>query len=372
MALKYAVASGNWSNTATWNGGTLPGAGDDVHANGLTVTIDQDVTVISISNKANAPAVAGGTFVISSNRTILANIYAGTVSGVACVQSSAAVVVSITGEIKGGTGSTTVGVSFTNGGSILYIIGNSYGGESSQQSHGVSSTGTVNFIGNAYGSSTGFINNAALVASYLFITGNVYGGSGVSGCYGVICNNSCIVNGNVYGGSNSINNVGIQVLGGTCIVNGILIGGATLTPALQNNNTSVVSIDVAFFGVNGSSPFVGCVRFKDSGSYLKALSVAGDEVIIVDETTIDFPLIENVRNGVNYLSGLKTGTLIVPSPSNVRKGVPTDDTIGTAEVTGEDIIEALNLSTNPLAERLRNVATVQTTGDQIAALNTEE
>jgi hypothetical protein len=55
MALRYAVATGNWSNTATWNGGTLPGVGDDVHANGFTVTIDQDINVNSISNKVNSP-----------------------------------------------------------------------------------------------------------------------------------------------------------------------------------------------------------------------------------------------------------------------------------------------------------------------------
>jgi hypothetical protein len=53
MALRYAVASGNWSNTATWNGGTLPTAVDDVFSNNFTVTIDGTFTVLSIRNTSN-------------------------------------------------------------------------------------------------------------------------------------------------------------------------------------------------------------------------------------------------------------------------------------------------------------------------------
>ena len=49
----YNAASGNWSTAANWKGGTLgdgnlPQSGDDVYANGKTVTIDQDITVASL------------------------------------------------------------------------------------------------------------------------------------------------------------------------------------------------------------------------------------------------------------------------------------------------------------------------------------
>ena len=70
MANRYAVASGNWSNTATWNGGTLPTSADDVRPNGFNVTIDQNITVLSLRNDASAPAVAGGTFTLTGNFTI--------------------------------------------------------------------------------------------------------------------------------------------------------------------------------------------------------------------------------------------------------------------------------------------------------------
>lgn len=52
MAIKYAIASGNWSNSAIWNGGTIPAVGDDVWANTFTVNVDQNITVSSLNNSA--------------------------------------------------------------------------------------------------------------------------------------------------------------------------------------------------------------------------------------------------------------------------------------------------------------------------------
>lgn len=70
MANKRAVASGNWSNTATWDGGTLPLAGDFVCANNFTVTVDVDINVGRLTTAALGLGVAGGTFTVSTTRTI--------------------------------------------------------------------------------------------------------------------------------------------------------------------------------------------------------------------------------------------------------------------------------------------------------------
>lgn len=54
MALRVAVASGNWSNPAIWNGGVLPTVGDVVASNTYTVTIDQDINVDRLTNATQA------------------------------------------------------------------------------------------------------------------------------------------------------------------------------------------------------------------------------------------------------------------------------------------------------------------------------
>ena len=54
MALRVAIASGNWSNPAIWNGGVLPAAGDLVASNTYTVTIDQNINVDSLTNIAQS------------------------------------------------------------------------------------------------------------------------------------------------------------------------------------------------------------------------------------------------------------------------------------------------------------------------------
>jgi hypothetical protein len=50
MATRFAIGTGNWSNTAIWDNGALPLSTDDIFANGFTITLDQDITVGSLRN----------------------------------------------------------------------------------------------------------------------------------------------------------------------------------------------------------------------------------------------------------------------------------------------------------------------------------
>ena len=66
MGLKVAVANGNWSNPAILSAGILPLHEDFVATNGFTVTLDQNITALGLTNTAQSytsavPAMTGYT-----------------------------------------------------------------------------------------------------------------------------------------------------------------------------------------------------------------------------------------------------------------------------------------------------------------------
>lgn len=171
MPDRWAVANGNWNNTATWNGGTLPGSGDDVFADGFSVTINQDVTVLSLRTTQRSGGTAGGSFNVSGQRIINADTYAGTTNCLSlstngCVQngdsygsqttnSRSGTILGGTsiqnGDAFGGNGTSSVGTSVNAG--LFY--GNATGGSASG-GHGVTvAAGGVAIVGIATGSTSG-------------------------------------------------------------------------------------------------------------------------------------------------------------------------------------------------------------------------
>ena len=59
MATRFATATGVWSNTGIWDGGTLPTSSDTVHPNGFTVSIDQDITIDGFNNNISPVYLPG-------------------------------------------------------------------------------------------------------------------------------------------------------------------------------------------------------------------------------------------------------------------------------------------------------------------------
>ena len=109
MAVRYAVVNGNWSAVGTWDGGaSLPTAGDDVYANGFTVTIDQDIEVNKISTEVcPTTSIGGGSFYTSlSGLCIIANIIPGTTT---CLDTQIPTqgTITIIGDIYGGDATQT-------------------------------------------------------------------------------------------------------------------------------------------------------------------------------------------------------------------------------------------------------------------------
>jgi hypothetical protein len=97
---------------------------------------------------------------------------------------------------------------------------------------------------------------------------------------------------------------------------------------------------------------------------------ANADITLGYNSTGAYPAEIDVRYNTPYsASPTRYGTLQVPLPQYVSQGVLTDNTTGTAVLTAEDFLNAISTSSNVVATRLKNVSTVQSTGDQIAAFN---
>jgi len=81
------------------------------------------------------------------------------------------------------------------------------------------------------------------------------------------------------------------------------------------------------------------------------------------------PAPSNVRSGIVYNGGNSTGTCSIPVAGSVALGAPVDATTGTAALTPAAVWDYLTASAstaNSMGERLRNAATVASTGQALA------
>jgi hypothetical protein len=105
MATITSASSGNFSDTATWVGGVVPGVGDDaVAATGHVVAIDVDTTVISVQQAGTGKFTLGDGRTLNANVTINASTIAngGTVEVTATTGQTA----TINGNISGASSTT--------------------------------------------------------------------------------------------------------------------------------------------------------------------------------------------------------------------------------------------------------------------------
>ncbi|MBQ4009235.1 MAG: hypothetical protein II604_00860, partial [Bacteroidales bacterium] len=74
MANKWAIASGNWNATATWNDNSIPVNGDVVYTNGYTVTLNVDPNqpqTILTNGLCEDTQGSGGSFILQPAVAIL-------------------------------------------------------------------------------------------------------------------------------------------------------------------------------------------------------------------------------------------------------------------------------------------------------------
>jgi hypothetical protein len=249
MAIRYAVANGNWSSTATWDGGTLPTSADDVYANNRTVTIDQNVTVISLRNAAvGSPAItAGGTFQsqTSGTRVVNANVISAANGSVVTIVAGT-VNFTLNGAVTAGTNANST---FTMG-TYSFV------------SSSLSDYPTVTINGNITGGSVTNSEGVRHAGGSLYVTGTVRGGTGGNSCNGIslfnsnniptftqINSGSALIGGTSTSGSTAALSVGWSPTGASIapsstIINCNLTGGASGVggfgnPAYYHNTNSI-------------------------------------------------------------------------------------------------------------------------------------
>lgn len=386
MALKWAVASGNWSSTATWNGSALPGSGDEVHAGGFTVTIDQDVTVASLSTHLNGSAAAGGGFVVSSmtTRNISAAINGtGTFNSTTVVLTVSATsgTLNLTGAVFGSSATAAGnGVAITGAGSIVVITGNVSAGGAGSGSYGItmSVAATVNITGNVVGGGSTFAYGMNFTgAGTSTITGNVTGGAG-SGAFGINLN-ALSVTLTVTGTVSSNAAAGINATGSCNLtLKSTLTATPTLCAVVSTSTAAVIVAYGPFVSASDGTQALYAVRYytrqSTTTTYTQRDDSAGHAAVTISNLLAGLPATGDVRDGTTYGSGgTNTGTLKVPAAGSVALGVPVDATTGTAALTPAAVWAALisGLTTSgSIGERLANASTVATNGDQLAtALN---
>ena len=478
MAFRWAISSGNWSNTAIWNNGAVlgvPTASDIASCNNFNVVIDTNVNVTLLTNALSGSITTpgGGQYFLNNGITITA-AGTGSTPGIwpFAPQASGSLIVisgsnsaSISGSMRmpgaqfagGGQGfgitmsatsSLTIsgsvsGIAFSNGNQAithasigtLRIFGTVEGAPGQgavNNAHCIvtSNTGVTNITGDVY--HWGFNTNAAnspiflaTAAHTLIITGSVYQGdfatatiNNSSGNSNIFISGSLIgrttggqvtifkattgnitVIGNIIGQSAGGNNISHTSTGTITISGSIEKRGAGIPISTTGASTTIVTENLFYSGsitgpIISSTSTSGLVRVATMGvgfntfnpiyspriqlisnstpTYTLSSDTFPRNVTFYDAAfTSSLPSQTNVRSGSLYGGSNEfSGSMIVPSTSSVRYGVPVDNTTGSATLTPQHIFDfaTQNLTgSNTIGSRLQNISTVQTTAATIAA-----
>jgi hypothetical protein len=238
------------------------------------------------------------------------------------------------------------------------------------------------------------MQNVRQTAGTLTINGNIVSANGTLADRHVsvwFSGTSVILNGNIQGTNTGFG--GIFCTAGTVTVNGTLIGGNSI----YANGTITINMNGDVYA--GLQPAINCSAFPNSTvtltgnmyNTLGRMAIWCPNVFISNtattlwrmdtgggnykflysaDSTPNLPPQTDVRFGTTFGPALSlTGTMVTVSAANTRKDVPTDNTVGTGELTSADIISGINASSDDLAVRLKNTLTDTTAGNIISQYN---
>ena len=261
----------------------------------------------------------------------------------------------------------------------------------------ITAAGTLNYSGVCTngGNTSGQCNSifSAAAANVNILTTGFAGGSNTSNANASVFLNAggnLTIIGPITGG----NSPAVVMVGGSLTVSGSVVGTSS---AAITNLTTVTPIDIngTVTAGNGSPAITGLGAVTIPGPLINTngfMAVSSPSIFITSATTYwsftssggsprilytdaptnttGFPSSTDVRKDIVYgPTNTTIGTMNVPLPSDVRINVPTDNTVGTATLTAQDLFDAITSSTSGVGLRLKNVATVATVGKQIASFN---
>jgi hypothetical protein len=307
--------------------------------NGVCVSSTNGNTIVT----GNLNAVGGQVILqTAGNVTVTGNITGGA-SGNPCISlTGAASQFTIIGNVTGGTGTNAVGINFT--GTSGSVTGTVTGGTGTS-AVGIVTTGVVSVTGNVIGS----VGSGLITTNTATIIGNMTGGSA-----GVAVGNS---------GANTF----------TITATGTATAGSGIM-AISLGTGQSVNLTGNMLNVAGRQAiFAQNLFISDTTTTQWRLFTPGgqDKTLYSADTFPNQPSSANVRSGSLFgPSNVLSGSMVVPVPSDVRVNVLTDNTVGTGQsLTAADFLAAISASADPYAQRLRNVATVDTVGSLLTGFN---
>jgi hypothetical protein len=378
--LRVDISTGNF---ATINGNLVgsagPGGGDPLLlSNTGTVTVNGNVLGGSASGGIARGALNQSTGTININGNVIGGGQATAGAFVAShgVLNNAAGTINVVGTVTGGLASASAGI-FNNVGGIVNVTGACVGpgpnNASINQAILNNGAGVVNITGDCTGGAASgahaILNSAT---GTINITGDAIGGPG-SGAAGFV-NSS----------SGTVTHIGI--VQASAVAPGVSSGSiaqiTTLTgPLISTEGTDTLA---AASGVNpciAARWFVADTALGTFSYTMRGETVSGSpssrlpRVLALPEGyNASYPLASDVRSPVTFgPDGVYSGTMIIPPTESVIFGVPVDDTTGTAtpEINADEVWNfPVDQITTPgsIGERVAQLATVASVGDQIAAM----
>jgi len=277
---------------------------------------------------------------------------------------------------NGDAGNTAGACVFINNGTAS-IVGDLYSATNHAPLAIGAGSAQVNFSGSAFilGTSTGNmqVQLRAANSGVLNYTGPVIGNnsSGIGLGVGTMTVN---ITGSVStrGAASGL----ISTVASTINVNGSITSGPAV-PGLQSTSTSgLVRVTGPLLSIN-NYPAVYSPRIQlistSTPTYEFQTDTFPRDVIFYDAAyTSSLPAQTDVRSASLYGGSNEfSGSMIIPSSSDVRYGVPVDTITGSAaNITPQDIFDYAVSSltgSNTIGERLQNISTTQTTAATIAA-----